>query len=131
MVFSTYTSGFPFFVIWHRNHLGIMSAVSGQYSYDFSAPGAAFQNGTKDMGDGVFAMIAGDADADGDVNNTDKNEHWFVEAGSSGYLNSDFNMDTDVDNSDKNELWTPNSGSGTQILDGAVPELGYKCQVPK
>ncbi len=92
-----------------------MSAVSGQYTYDFSAPGAAWQNGTKDLMDGWFGMVAGDANADGSVDNVDKNDWWIPQAGSSGYFEADFSMDSNVDNVDKNDLWVPNGGNGTQV----------------
>jgi hypothetical protein len=131
IVFTSTPTGFPFFVIWHRNHLGIMSAVSGQYTYDFSAPGAAWQNGTKDLMDGYYGMIAGDANADGGVDNVDKNDIWTPQAGTAGYLEADFNLNVDVDNVDKNDYWVPNAGLGSQIPGSIVPEGGYKCQVPK
>ncbi len=48
-------------VIWHRNHLGVMSAIpivpSGinQYTYDFTtALGQAYLNGQKNLGGGIY-----------------------------------------------------------------------------
>jgi hypothetical protein len=131
IIFQTAPVGYPFFVLWHRNHLGIMSAVSGQFTYDFSAAGAAWQNGTKDLGGGYYGMIAGDANADGNVDNTDKNDIWVPQAGTAGYLEADFNLNVDVDNVDKNDYWVPNAGGGSQVPGSVVPEGGYKCQVPK
>ncbi|MBN3035932.1 MAG: hypothetical protein JW861_10130 [Bacteroidales bacterium] len=112
-----------FAVVWHRNHLGVMSAVplienSGVYSYDFTTSGTQAFGGTlahKQVAPGVWGMIAADGSADGQVNNTDKNEVWAVQAGSTGYKAGDFNMDSQVNNTDKNDLWKPNTGLSSQV----------------
>ncbi len=62
-----------FIIIWHRNHLGIMSAnaatqSSGIYSYDFSTSAAKVHGGSagyRNMQGGVWGMAAGDATHDG------------------------------------------------------------------
>jgi hypothetical protein len=112
-----------FVVIWHRNHLGIMSATplvpNGTiYSHFFTTgPGQAFggANAQKEIGAGVWGMIAGDGNADGQVSNADKLEVWKVQSGNSGYLAGDFNMDAQVNNADKIDFWTPNSGRSCQV----------------
>lgn len=111
-----------FVVIWHRNHLGIMSAIplaesEGIYSYDFSvADGQAYGTGSqKDLGSGVFGMIAGDANGDGIINDTDKNPVWYTQAGIAGYLSADLNIDGQCNNQDKDDLWYPNQGYESQI----------------
>jgi len=109
-----------FVVLWHRNHLGIMSASGlvesgGVFSYDFTTgAGQAYNSGQKDLGSGVYGMFSADANADGDINTTDKTL-WETTAGKTGYLQEDFNLDGQVNNPDKNEMWVPNEGEGSQV----------------
>lgn len=109
-------------IVWHRNHLGIMSAVpvtesGGIYSYDFTtSAGKAYQNGQTNLGGGEYGMYAGNYNGDNQINDTDKTG-WAVEAGLSGYYSGDFNMDSQIENNDKNEVWLQNN---TQS--GFVPE---------
>jgi hypothetical protein len=42
---------------------------------------------------------------------------WETEAGTTGYLDSDYNLDQQSDNKDKDDIWTPNQGKGTQVPD--------------
>jgi hypothetical protein len=97
-----------FVVIRQRNHLGVMSAfplsLSGNvFSYDFSVTAdKAFLNGQKQIFEGTWGMIAGDVDADGQIDENDRTLSWKFEAGQSSYLSGDFNFDSEVDNSDKN-----------------------------
>lgn len=113
-----------FVVLYHRNHLGIMTASeilqsgTGAYTYDYSSGATQVYGGTlghKEIGTGVWGMAAGDGDANGQVGNTDKNDVWAPHAGASGYLAGDFSMDSQVNNTDKNDKWVPNSGKGSQI----------------
>ncbi|MCD4695028.1 MAG: hypothetical protein K8S16_02210 [Bacteroidales bacterium] len=103
-----------FVVIWHRNHLGIISAYPvtescGVYTYDFTtSTGQAFESGQKDLG-GQAGMFAGDGNANGHINATDKT-NWSAEAGKKGYLSNDYTMDSQVSNKDKNEVWIENEG---------------------
>ena len=65
-----------FIVIYHRNHLPIMSIssvnLSGTVNYDFTiSKEKAFNNSSIDLGDGVYGMISGDSDANGEINNQD------------------------------------------------------------
>ncbi|MBN1338607.1 MAG: right-handed parallel beta-helix repeat-containing protein [Bacteroidales bacterium] len=114
---------FLFAVLWHRNHLGILSAMpltgnGGVYSYDFTiGSGQVFGgiNAHKEIAPGIWGMIAADGNADDQVNNGDKNDVWTPQAGTSGYLPGDFNMNGEVNNSDKNDLWKPNTGLGGQV----------------
>ncbi len=108
-------------VVWHRNHLGIMSAngpslSGGTYNYDFStAMSQAYgTNAQKDLGGGVFGMYAGDADANGNIENADI-LLWKSNAGAKGYLSTDFNMNGQVNNPDKNDLWNENVNTESQI----------------
>ncbi|MBN1339047.1 MAG: hypothetical protein JXA03_06980 [Bacteroidales bacterium] len=127
-----------FAVIWHRNHLGIMSAnplqlTGNTWTYDFTTGIMQVYgggSGHKLIAPGVWGMISADGNADKQVNNADKNDVWKVQAGSSGYLAGDFDMNGQVDNPDKNDEWIPNSGSGSQVPDNLIPPGGYQCQVP-
>ncbi len=106
-----------FAIVWHRNHLGIISAnplvdVEGVFSLDFTpTAGRAFGiDAQKDLGGGVFGLYAGDGNADGIIDETDINNVWKLHAGEIGNYKGDFNMDTHVRNQDKNDYWYPNVG---------------------
>ncbi|MCF8367855.1 MAG: hypothetical protein K9G76_02345 [Bacteroidales bacterium] len=110
-------------VVWHRNHLGIMSSLALQrsgevYTYDFSeSEDAVYGAGLahKELATGIWGMIAADANADGSINNSDRSDTWMIEVGLSGYYSADFNMDKEVTNQDKNETWFINLGSASQV----------------
>ncbi|MCD4697190.1 MAG: hypothetical protein K8S16_13215, partial [Bacteroidales bacterium] len=112
-----------FVVIWHRNHLGIMSAnpiteSGGVYTYNFTTPaGQAYgTNAQKNLGGGMYGMFGSDANADGDVNINDKT-NWANHAGTQGYNSGDFNLDSQINNPDKNDYWLPNVGESSQVPD--------------
>ncbi len=116
-----------FAVVWHRNHIGIISAngiseSGGVYDYDFSTAITQVYNGGagyKEIvtGSGVYGMAGGDANGDGVIDAADKTL-WVNDAGTEvGYKGTDHNMDTQVNNQDKNDTWVEN---GT--LSGQVPE---------
>lgn len=111
-----------FIVIWHRNHLAVLSAnplteSSGIYSYDFTTgAGQAYNSGQKDIG-GVYGMSGGDGDADGQVYYPDKDNIWSLQAGFKGYYDGDYSLDGQVNNRDKNDVWQPNLGAGGQVPD--------------
>jgi predicted outer membrane repeat protein len=123
LVSTTITNNL-FVVIWHRNHLGIMSAnpvteSGGIYTYDFTTPaGQAYgTDAQKNLGGGVYGLYGGDGDANGTIDSDDKTMIWSVEAGSRGYLMGDFNMGSQTDNTDKNDIWINNAGNSSQIPD--------------
>ena len=109
-------------VIWHRNHLGIMSANPmsfdgvSKYSYDFigSSVAAYGTNSQIQIAPGYYGMIPGDAAPDGQVDALDY-ALWRSYAGTTGYLGEDLNLNGQVDNVDKNDHWLPNNGKGMQI----------------
>ncbi len=111
-----------FGIIWHRNHLGIMSSqplsvVTGVLSYNFTtSEDKAYgqPNPQKEVAPGVWAMIAGDGNKDGKVDAADKSM-WSSSAGQSGYLQGDYNMDTQINNCDKNESCSLNFGNQTRV----------------
>ena len=108
-------------LIYHRNHLGIMSSIpltesKGSFIYDFTNDiTKAYGDGLKSLGGGIYGMIGGDSDGNGTVDSNDKDVNWSNKAGSAGYFGSDLNMDSQVNNPDKNDLWEPNLTQETQI----------------
>lgn len=110
-------------VIWHRNHLGIMSAVpvtqtGGVYTYNFTNSSTKAFGGTlaqKQLATGVWGMVAGDGNEDGFVNTTDKTSIWGSQVGKTGYLSGDFNMNIQVNNPDKNDKWLLNTSYESQV----------------
>lgn len=113
-----------FVAVWHRNHLGIMSAndvteSGGIYTYDFSSSeGQVYGNdsGHKILGPGIWGMIAGDGNKNGGVTPTDISE-WAEQAGLQGYLLNDYSMNGQVNNQDKNDILIHNIYSSTQVPD--------------
>ncbi|MBN1337824.1 MAG: hypothetical protein JXA03_00795 [Bacteroidales bacterium] len=113
-----------FAVIYHRNHLAVMSGsellLDGNlYSYDFTtAAGQAYGGVTahKQIAAGIWGLTSGDGNGDGQVNNVDKNEVWVIQAGLSGYLEGDFDMNSQVNNIDKIDHWVINSGRSSQSV---------------
>jgi hypothetical protein len=105
-------------VIYHRNHLSMMSSVpvtpvSDIYTYDFTtAQGQAYLNGQKVL-TGGYGMFTGDADANGQVQTADKNI-WFFQFGLAGYKSADFDLNGQVQTADKNK-WFFNFGIGTTV----------------
>ena len=118
--FKVHVDSNNFVVIYHRNHLSIMSAEdlshSGwKYSYDFTiGSGQAYNSGQKDLG-GVWGMLAGNADGNGEVHQDDINNVWSGQAGENGYYSGDMDMNSEVNNQDKNDVWLPNVGQSSQI----------------
>jgi hypothetical protein len=113
-----------FVVVYHRNHIPVMSAtalvLSGStYEFDFTTAISKVYNGFscyKQIGTGVYGMVAGDGLCDGVINNSDKLTVWWQEAGLNGYYNGDFNRDGSADNTDKNDLWLINTENyGSQV----------------
>jgi hypothetical protein len=115
-----------FLVVRHRNHLAVMSSTAlkndGEniYSYDFTTGvnkvfgGSA---GYKDLGGGIFALVAGDGNADGKIDLQDKSESWEIKAGKQEYHPGDYNCNTQIDNTDKDDFWFLN-----RIFISQVPE---------
>jgi len=110
-----------FIVLWHRNHLPVVSNFAltnsgGTYSYDFTtAANQAYNDNQSDLGGGKFGMIGGDANADGAINDNDGIETWIPQVGQMGYLQGDGNLDLQVNNQDKNDVWLPNYGKTEQL----------------
>ena len=111
-----------FTVIKHRNHLGIISANPltesvGVYSYDFTQNADntfGEEWGVKELPNGRWGMIAGDANGDQIIDDNDR-ILWQNQAGTQGYNPSDLNLDGQVNNIDKNDIWHSNKNKGSQV----------------
>lgn len=113
-----------FLIVWHRNHLGVLSATAltetaGVFTYDFSTSlSQAFGGGAgyKLVDTAIYGMPGGDENGDGIIDASDKGT-WTVNAGTEGYQSSDFNMDNQVNNQDKNDTWVENTTLTDQVPD--------------
>ena len=122
LLFSSSVNEELFLVVWHRNHLGVLSAnplnrSMNTYSYDFTddiSKAYGGNSGFKQIGEGVYGMAGGDSDGDGVIILADK-LFWANEAGKKGYLSSDFNLDAQSNNQDKNESWLQNTNMSSQV----------------
>lgn len=120
IAFSGLAPGNYFIAVFHRNHLAAMTGnavnfTGGAGAHDFTGGAAYGTNAQAALGGGSFALYAGDASANGQVQNDDKNMYWNAQAGQTGYKNADFNLNGQVQNDDKNVLWNLNVGRGTQV----------------
>ena len=113
-----------YLVVHHRNHLGIISSIAlknsggNVYAYNFTnGYGKVFGGsaGFKEVGNGIYGMVAGDANADGLIDQADKTLTWETEAGHMEYLPSDFNCDAQANNADKDDYWLPNQAYSSQV----------------
>ncbi len=111
-------------VIWHRNHLGIMSNnalinTDGVYTYDFSVPGNIYGSslGYAELETGVLGMAGGDGNSDGLVDTDDKNNFWSIFVGTRGYLKGDYTLNGNINNPDKNDIWLNNQNKESQVPD--------------
>jgi hypothetical protein len=134
-----------FAVIYHRNHLGVISnnalTLSGPaFSYDFSSgetQALGGTNGHKQLEPGVWGMVAADGNGNGLVQNTDETAVWKADLGGSGYMGGDFDMNGLTQNTDETDLWKPNLGGGGQIpaksSDNTFINMnqGYQSQIPE
>ncbi len=122
MFFAATVSNNLFVVVHHRSHLGILSAIpltfsAGSYSYNFStsATQAYGVSPQKQLASGVWGMLGGDADCNGQIMPADIIAIWKSSAGKTGYLMGDFNLDGQVDNADKDDCWFSNYGKVCQV----------------
>jgi len=105
------SEGSYYMIVRHRNHLAIMSAAAVALSaasalYDFTtAQTQAY--GTNPMialSGGGFGMIAGDGNADGIVDATDRSSAWNDRL-QTGLKSCDVNLDGIVDATDRSDIW--------------------------
>lgn len=121
LAFPGVLSGYYYLVIYHRNHLPVMSAnaiamnpFTGLYDFSISMSQAYEGSaGYKQIAPGVYGMIAGNADGDASIYPSDYNV-WASTYNSAGYLNADFDMDAVVYPSDYN-IWATNYAKSNSI----------------
>ena len=109
-----------FVVIQHRNHLGVRTASPISLSETCTSldltsdPNSVIGNTNAVIGvNGVFAMIAGDVNGDGQVQTIDVNTT-FPLLGTSGYSDHDVDMNTQIQTLDINTIFL-NTGRGEQF----------------
>ncbi len=98
--FFTSISQGAFVVIWHRNHLGIMSSgpvagFGGAYNYNFSTGAGQVYGGStgyKQLESNIWGMVAGNINGDKQVTVSDKTNGWKIDAAKKGYLGADANL---------------------------------------
>ncbi len=111
-----------YILVKHRNHLGILSANTIALSttvtnIDFTNDTSLIQGDTNavvDMGNNSYAILTGDQDENGQVQNTDINSV-ITTLGGSGYSDADMDMNGQIQNTDINNLMNPNIGKGEQF----------------
>jgi hypothetical protein len=120
--FSNASSGNYYIAIRHRNHLGFRTnsaiALSGAPAVlDFTDNSIVTfgANALKQVTSGVYAMYAGDANLDGEVNAFDLNVFWKLQNSLLGYRKPDFNLDGEVNASDLNAHWKINNSRIQQL----------------
>ncbi len=113
----------PYYVvIYHRNHLPVMSKQpvslgADVASYDFTT-GQDQAYGTNplwELESGIYGMYGGDGNSDGTVSAMDMLQVWLPENGSVGYLAGDFNLNGSVSAFDVLLVWLAGNGLATQV----------------
>jgi hypothetical protein len=134
-------------VVYHQNHLGIMSNNGvtdgdndGIFNYDFTTGSAQVYGGSagyKMLETGVWGMVGGDGTGDGNVYTDDVSSKWTPQfGGEGGYYSADYNMESNVYTDDVSSLWTPNFGIEGPMPLNVAPDLSnvtlrYTSQIPK
>ncbi|MBN1338986.1 MAG: hypothetical protein JXA03_06675, partial [Bacteroidales bacterium] len=123
LVFNHKVYGSLYAVIYHRNHIPVLSQLPLQlndhtFTYDFTTGADKVYGGSlsyKQLAPGIWGLSGGDGNADEFVNNADKNDIWVPQAGQSGYRQGDFDLNRQVNNGDKLDIWVVNTGLGGQL----------------
>jgi hypothetical protein len=124
--FDTVNAGNFYLVVYHRNHLPIMSSSAlyldnNSLLYDFTtAQTQSYSTGAspmKELAIGVYGLIAGDGNSDGRVDEVDQDSVWRAQNGTAWKYTklADFNLDGGIDVADMNIYWRPNFNSITQV----------------
>jgi pectate lyase len=111
-----------FVVVYHRNHLPIISANplindNGTFFYDFTDSAEKAYGGDQaqlQLSSSIFGMYPGDINADGIINDYDY-FLWKEDAGKEDYLSSDLFLNGVISNQDKNDNWFPNLNKCSQV----------------
>ncbi len=122
-----------YIAITHRNHLGVISAISHTLSetttiVDFTQNTESAQGGNQaltEVSNGIFGLFAGDVDANATIEDTDANG-LIPLLGEAGYHNSDIDANGQVQNTDLHNLVYPNLGYNQQFSNIA----GKNIQIP-
>ncbi|MFD0861576.1 leucine-rich repeat protein [Sungkyunkwania multivorans] len=109
-------------VVDHRNHLAIITANAAALStgtnlIDFTSDVTLAQGTTNalvEVRPGVFGLVGGDLDENGQVQNTDISS-LRPKLGIAGYDNADLDMNGQIQNTDINNLLNLNLGKGEQF----------------
>ncbi len=113
-----------YLVVFQRNHLGVISSgpvdITGEYAFTYLFSDGSDQVfggsiGHKEISSGLWGMMGGDGDGNGQIELDDKTVVWQSQAGKTNYLSGDYNLDGQVDNSDKNDTWIENNNTSSQI----------------
>lgn len=122
--------------VYHRNHLPIVSFHPIEFSndtilYDFTQSEYMVVGGNhsqKELSPGIWGMIAADGNANGQIDNLDKDDIWLIETGNIGYYDGDYNLDGQVNETDIAFIWEINSGKGKDwsIDDNFI----WNCGIP-
>jgi hypothetical protein len=112
-------------VVRHRNHLGVMTGATldlfnnQTLTVDFTNPSTpTYGNSSQKLiVNGRSLLYGGDADFNGQVQNTDDVYQWIPQTGTAGYQTGDYNLDGQVQNTDRQYIWFGNSGRGDEIPD--------------
>ncbi len=109
-----------YLVIYHRNHIPIMSSnsayldyVSVQYDFTNSQSKAFGTNPMKDLGGGYFGAYTGDSDGSGTINAGDRSNTW-NQRNLSGYYGTDVDLSGTVNAGDRSVIWN-NRNLSTQV----------------
>ncbi|MCB0298273.1 MAG: hypothetical protein KDG51_24145, partial [Calditrichaeota bacterium] len=91
--------------------------VPAFYDFTTAATQAYGTDALKQMSNGSYALIGGDGNANGDIDDSDKNTTWRMQNGTDWlYLKyADFNLDGDIDALDLNYFWRPNNLLSSQV----------------
>ena len=124
-IYFLQTSDNYYVVIYHRNHIPIMSSSNillnyASTLYDFTtAQSKAFGvNAMVQLGTNIFGMYSADANGDQTINATDLNSYWIPQNGTTfNYqtTTADFNLDGTINATDLNNFWIPNNGRASQV----------------
>ena len=113
-------AGNYYLVVYHRNHLPIMTANPVQVSnnptlFDLSTgQGQAFgTNAMKNLGGGVYGLYTADTDGSGTVNASDRSNTW-NQRNLSGYYGTDVDLSGTVNAADRSAVWN-NRNISTQV----------------
>ncbi len=122
ITFTGIESGEYYIVVFHRNHLAIMSKnpilltdSTNLYDFTFSEDQSYGDQPMKALGNGKYGLYAADGNANGSINNSDYNSIWKKENGSAGYEKGDFDLNGGVTIADRNSKWKPNNGHVTRV----------------